>query len=41
MKDTWLKIVICQLDVATVKGMATLERNAQVLNVLNVEKKDM
>ena len=41
MKDIWLGIVICLLDMATVKGMATRERNVLVLNVLNVEKRDM
>jgi len=41
MRGIWLRIVICQLDAATVKGMATLGRNVLVLNVQNVGKRDM
>ncbi len=41
IKDTWLKIAICQQDETTVKEMDIAERNVLALNVLNVMKRAM
>jgi len=41
MRDIWLRIIICQQDVAIVKEMVILGRNVLTLNILNVVKRDM
>jgi len=41
MKDIWLRIAICQLDVVIVRETGIPRRNILILNMPSVKKRDM